>query len=693
MNRSLMILLLLFGVLSIYGGVALAWNDEITHKDISEYAAEVSVLGKTSGDYLKNLGFTSGIDENLSWGNRTQLIRLWIRDGAFYEDAGNRSYNHFHNPLLQPWPTAGLSDLCLIGHCQSALLWAQSYNAGQPPVDNWSWQHTRDYYNLALTSTDPAVRRAFFAQTFRGLGQQMHLLQDMAVPYHVRNDAHPLDAIWGYSPHGYYFERWVKENKPDLAKLKTFAPNPVIPQLTFNSPSDNGVVYSTLSPITQLYDTNQYDGTNPSTGNNIGLAEYTNANYYSDDTISMPGMWTSPNHIFPHPNVSDTNLDVYIYSNAVPTTVIAEDGVPDRGFWIQKTGNEPIAHFIKPGYLTTPIYTTIGGGNVYERTFFLDDQCHHDYAQTLLPRAVGYSAGLLNYFFRGTLEISAPDQCLYGLIDGAGTQEFTKLKAKVRNTTLNETMGVGTLTAVAKYKRRTNYLQDLTNDPPTPDSIEANFSYSVSMPVDISSLSETTPQEITFNFTSSPIPAGITDLYLQIVFKGTLGNEADNAIAVGFKDLSEPTHINMFNTTDQTYIAGQLHDSSDVEKVTTTEKIAFCPSHWPVQNENEYQVRYSSIAAGEFGRIIFITDANIQIFYGVKDTQSDNPTDSELNEWYAPWGIVNQDGYTSPVYEFRGKLFHEASAYYYFSEPDENFWLVDWPLLTNDAIPATSVTW
>ena len=33
----------------------------------------------------------------------------------------------------------------------------------------------------------------------------------------------------------------------------------------------------------------------------------------------------------------------------------------------------------------------------------LDDKCHEDYQQKLIPRAVGYSAGLLDYFFRAHL--------------------------------------------------------------------------------------------------------------------------------------------------------------------------------------------------------------------------------------------------------------------------------------------------
>ena len=46
----------------------------------------------------------------------------------------------------------------------------------------------------------------------------------------------------------------------------------------------------------------------------------------------------------------------------------------------------------------------------------LDDNVHNTYSKKLLPRAVGYSAGLLNYFFRGTIGIeldqNSPDEAV-----------------------------------------------------------------------------------------------------------------------------------------------------------------------------------------------------------------------------------------------------------------------------------------
>ncbi len=576
--KKTLILLSIFSIIAfVFARCALSWNDSVTHMDISEYAAEISVLSTSNGDYLKNLGFNNGIEENLEWGNRSKKVRKWLAEGGKLEDDRGiniaRSKNHFHDPL-KLWQSAGLDDLMITGI--SALLWAQTGDSQlSTPEGNWSWQRTRYLFYSALTATVSADRSAYFAQAFKGLGHQMHLVQDMAVPYHVRNDAHPLDALVGTNGHGHYLETWTKGNIRNLNEMKAFVPNVVMPQLVFSAPTDTSVNVAALAPITNFFDTNQYIGNNPSTANTIGLAEYTNANYFSDDTVSMPGIWTTGDHTFPYPNANSTNLQEYISGNAVPTTVAAEDGVPDLGFWIQKTGNEPIVHFVKPGYLTNPLYNTLGGGSVYERTFFLDDECHHDYAEKLLPRAVGYSAGLLNYFFRGALEISAPSTYVYSIIDGAEApytdvygnhhQQFTAIKAKVRNTTPNENIAAGTLQAVARYKIIPNYAYDLSNYPPDGAVMSAiTYSYSVSAPISITSLDSITPAEFTFDFTTSPIPAGITDLTLQVVFKGTLGNEADNAIAVGMKDLMEPTHVVFWNLTDMFSLDGHLYTADQI---------------------------------------------------------------------------------------------------------------------------------
>jgi hypothetical protein len=190
---------------------------------------------------------------------------------------------------------------------------------------------------------------------------------------------------------------------------------------------------------------------------------------------------------------------------------------------------------------------------------------------------VGYSAGLLNYFFRGALEISAPDRAVYGIADGSqNPQQITAIRAGVMNTTPNEALGSGILQAIARYKLVPNYAPDLSNYPPDGASMQnAPYSYSVSAPLTLSDAViaslNTMPTELAFDFSSSPIPAGITDLTLQVVFKGTLGNEIDTAIAVGMKDLSEPTHIVIWNLTDMFSLGFPANGTYDFHLHTSQE--------------------------------------------------------------------------------------------------------------------------
>jgi len=195
----------------------LAWDNKTTHKDLSEAGAVSSVLG--SG-YLNNIGFSDGLNASLHWDGGTngkdKNIRNWIKDGADFEDVGGiingRFYNHFHNPLRQqPWTDAGLNDSGFgwSAHGESALLWAQNAGVSDRSNTDWAWQMIRDHYYLSLTAPVKTVRDAESAQTFVGLGHQIHLIQDMSQPAHVRNDAHPEDFIGSLLPfHWLEAGRW-----------------------------------------------------------------------------------------------------------------------------------------------------------------------------------------------------------------------------------------------------------------------------------------------------------------------------------------------------------------------------------------------------------------------------------------------------------------------------------------------------
>ena len=71
-------------------------------------------------------------------------------------------------------------------------------------------------------------------------------------------------------------------------------------------------------------------------------------------------------------------------------------------------------------------------------SFSLNRQNYDAMADLLIPRAVAYSAGLINYFFRGRIEISVPHQGAFALADHArasGTSGFKKFRTKVKNAT------------------------------------------------------------------------------------------------------------------------------------------------------------------------------------------------------------------------------------------------------------------
>jgi len=430
LNRILSISIMILILISIvFAENALSWSGT-THRILSNHGALNSVLKKDN--YLFNyLGFQDGLGEIFEWQDKKQSVTEWMREGSELEDAGGlqeylggkaRSFNHFHDPL-KDWTNAGLDDyVYVLGfpvHVtgESSLVWAQDGKSQESyPEKDWSWKIARDLYYVALVSAAEEDRQAFFAMLFRGLGHQMHLIQDMAVPSHARNDAHPEQSLYTYNDYGeLYFEPWAARNG---ALISTLAQIPRAPTVSLDEEINNYV------PITQLTDANKYNGSNPSTSTDIGLAEYTNANYFSDDTIFASEIYPiGHRHYFPYPKKSSTDIQDFINGEKIPETIIAEDGIVDTGVWITKTGDgEQFPYFVRSVYLTNIIYKLFGEGSLFYSTFYRDEICHEDYAFELVPRAVGYSAALLDYFFRGKLEM-APSEDGEGYIIENKTEE------------------------------------------------------------------------------------------------------------------------------------------------------------------------------------------------------------------------------------------------------------------------------
>ena len=258
-----------------------------THETVNIRAADISVLDI----YLrKELLLTAGLGEPFTRlsGDTWRAID-WIRLGGRAEDlydesqwfgALYRSRHHFHNPIVASWADSGLRALSLcppfVISGESSPRWAQDSEQGQSGQAVRA--DARRIYLDALTRSAKVDRDDAWSRTLQILGQQIHLIADLAVPAHARNDIHSRPA-------SDRFELWGSKNPLKVnAMLGTSvqAVDSII--FSINVPIGD---QAAKVPIARLMDTDQYDGTNPTDTMRftVGLAEYTNANFFSDHTV------------------------------------------------------------------------------------------------------------------------------------------------------------------------------------------------------------------------------------------------------------------------------------------------------------------------------------------------------------------------------------------------------------------------
>ena len=517
-----------------------------THQAINEYIARGTFNGFSLKSYLQaQLGIQEGVAASI----QSKTVSEWLGYGGIYEDIPYwympylRSVNHFHNPLTKQ----GFSGFWGIGFLSgvSSIQWSQESFGTQGPGGHYSWFDVRDYFYKALTATDKTTRDQNFADTFRGLGQLMHLVEDLSVPEHTRNDSH--GPCWL----SYNYECWA-ENKITDITISTYPP------IYFDSSQIGNLNPLASIPIANLFDTNQYNGTNPNVTlqNNVGLSEYTNVNFLSPGTAFISD--------FPYPNWSSIVLyDWTDPGTGKKTTYLKKLGQGETGGNGQIGNGEHIDHLAAArwGYKLLPSWLQQNG--IFLK---LDDACYTEYASRLIPRAVGYSAGFLNYFFRGSIEITVPSSGVYSLITPSQTG-FTSIKLMAKNATSNsEEMTDGSIQLVVKYKVAQS---DPFQSGPVPKA--SDFSYIVAPEKNnVRSLSRASTTELNFDLSQNPIPLWATDVDLQVVYKGALGNEAE-AVAVGFKDIGEPTPMDLLNNMDRIclystwYVAGSPEAIAQVD--------------------------------------------------------------------------------------------------------------------------------
>jgi hypothetical protein len=473
--------------------------NEPTHRIVNDQATNTPALDL----YLQqNLGFSRGLDEKF----QGQSVLAWVGEGGIREDEGVRFFNHFHDPL-RPWGSAGLSSL--FGSNPSSIRWMQNANSG------WSWQNARDYYWTALTATTQAARDRNFADTFRALGQVMHLVVDASVPEHVRNDPHPAEGICrtiiGIGCFGNY-EYWVSDSHGVSGSAEegdfifTYLSNPVgfDPNILQQPTNDSAAPV----PVARLIDTDTYTGAasgpNVTLSPAIGIGEFANANFFSEDTISGA---------YPFPNVS-----------ALVPSQVSPPGTGKVFRYYAKGTGDGIANDVAAAECILDQAARDQGIFSGPTYFCVDETVWSRTAQVMLPRAVGYARGVLDYFFRNGLKglamdmgcgfppfpnpIELPQYATFGL--SVANVPATALTSGEFAT--SEAAGPGRIVVVVHYKHagRSHYFTLLD----TMATLEAETG--AGWTIDMGQMSQ--------------VPAGATEIYFTIAYRGPFGQETDAVI-------------------------------------------------------------------------------------------------------------------------------------------------------------------
>ena len=519
MKKTLAFLILFLSLSSIDG-----FAYEVgTHEAINRFVTDNSASINTT---LQGYGLANGLDTYIPLNGNTK-ISAYIREGGRLEDELTplRPMNHFHNPL-KTWDISGYSNLSLIDvsnpvWAQEAgvnSLWAQE--TGALTGNFYSWPSAREYLYDALTATDENTRNYRFIACFHSLGQVMHLMEDLAVPAHTRNDSHIAGNI---------YEEWVdyvRQNWPSIF-------NGYLSNYTYTPDSSlftTGTEYNPYAviPIAGLFDADVYTGKNPNvTAGAVGLSEYTNANFFSENTIEKN--FAFPNH------TTFVDITTVVFQNPIAGGTVTRPyykkmpGAGDSGYYLATV--DALKYYVKN--IIQVLHNNSYYG-IFNRKFRneinqemgeaeqLDDYCYRDYASRLLPRAAGYSKALLQYFFRGQIDAVEAS----ATTDTSGN--ISGITLKVKNNTPGENITQNSANSshfVVSYS-----YQDSAG----------NSYYGCSAPVNLNGNifpgndTSTDTYKYTFSFSNS-IPSDATHIQYMLVYRGQLGQETDAVAAKTFK--------------------------------------------------------------------------------------------------------------------------------------------------------------
>ena len=529
-----------------------------THRVLTDTAVRKTWLF-TDHSLMFNLGLLGASEQEFLYYRRTGKIRVGldiydvaelVAEGSVDEDDGARAVNHFFDPVNHRPLTIG-------GQPIGRTSWEWAIE--DEPIDGLvydqdrSLRDARDFLERSLmyNQGDPAQahqeRGLAVSRMFLSLGHAVHHMQDMAQPQHVRNDQHFPVGFWSRYEHHTNEVR----NRADIRSLMNGA-----------QPNFPGSAFATAR---------QFWFNDAGTG----IAQGTNRDFVSKGTnftMTADGAATT-DYALPVPE-GTTDFTAGELLGPLPARLQEQCGSVGANCTI--TMYHTILNDRASTYSVfdqdlrstgvTAIYDRAGSYVLTNRFFDLNRLNFEDIYPWVLPRAVAYSGGLINHFFRGRLQVTAPASGPYAVADHATAQAFHKIRVSVKNTTANERLASGSIYLVAKYHRNPCYKPDLTGEftldalgnlvPPCPNFRTPAQHVSVSLPQDIA-FEIDQEKQLTFTVLDG-IPFDATDLVLHVYYRGWVGAE-EKSFALGAVDIAEPTYMTVYNGTDTFELEGAFY--------------------------------------------------------------------------------------------------------------------------------------
>ncbi|HEY0372452.1 MAG TPA: hypothetical protein VGD79_10645 [Thermoanaerobaculia bacterium] len=347
------------------------------------------VFNRLSADFQQRLG----VARDYKIGGVT--LQKLMADAAIAEDTPPRPVNHF----LDPENDAPLTTRLLFGICLPNGMRADSW-AENNPFSQQTLTWLPNHYEDALLGPNQGTRDASLREFFQTLGHVVHLVQDMSQPEHTRNDQHLTNSnmVLFNGTTASVWETWGLAN---LVEQIDPAGQPI--------PGTAAVDFD-MYPNVSLPDYRSYFRT----ADRKGLANFSNLNFVTQDTnydsefpCAAPDLSPCYTHDFPRIDAPGTSVRV----EPVEESVIDDFGVHSIKLVDEWIYTHKIADGYTGGVDDDPFHTFFSLLDMETRVhgcpvYSLGDGSYLSRASMLVPRAVGYSAGLIEHFFRGKIDVT-----------------------------------------------------------------------------------------------------------------------------------------------------------------------------------------------------------------------------------------------------------------------------------------------